>query len=458
METRPDIEPVKGLAAALRLRRDALGYLTRLTQAGPGVIPIRPGPETLYLLNHPDHIQRVFKTNQKNYLRSHFYDRLRPVLGDGLLTLDGPEWRRQRSAVQPSFSGVNLKNVVRDMSEVANGEIDRLADHCQTGEPFPAVRLALRLTLRIAMRVLFTRSLAEEEISALFKSFNILLRISEGKLWAPVPLPLWVPTPGHFAYRRAVATLDRFVNSMVAERLADKNPPDDLFQAILTSELSRGKPALFRKSIRDQVISVLVASHETTTSSLIWFIHTLSKMPAIGERVAAEADQVLGRVETPDFGTYQRLTYTKQVFDEVLRVYPPIWTMSRRAVEADRFGETEIPAGATVITSPYVIHRHRDFWKNPEGFDPGRFSPEAIKDRHPWAYFPFAGGTHTCLGNRFAMLEGVLVGATLMQRLNFEVVPGQTVLPKPASTLRPSSPVYVRISKRSMTKSLAAAA
>lgn len=447
MRPKEKTEPTSGLGAALRLRRDALGYLTRLAQSPRDVIPIRLGGETLFLLNHPDHIQRVFKDNRRNYVRSRYYDRLRPILGDGLFTLDGPQWRRQRSAAQPSFSGVNLKRMVEEMAAITTSEIRRLEQVVKARQETTATKIALRLTLRITMKSLFGRDLDDDEIKEIFRAFTILLRVSEKKMWAPVPLPVWIPTPTHKRYRDAVLSLERLIGDMIDQRLANPAPPNDLFQAILEAELELDDPRSFRISIRDQVISILVASHETVTSSLVWLIATLSQMPAIRSKVAAEADRILGD-ESLDFETVQKLTYMKQVFEELLRLYPPAWTMSRRALAEDKFGDTLVPKDGTVITSPYIIHRHRDFWDNPEGFDPERFAP-GVERSHPWAYFPFAGGNHVCLGNRFAMLEGVLIGSMLFRVFEFDIVPGQKIEPVPATTLRPSSPVLVRVKARS---------
>ena len=241
------------------------------------------------------------------------------------------------------------------------------------------------------------------------------------------------------------------ISNVIMERLNKKASSDDLLNTLIEAEKACGWDENSHNSIRDQVISIAIAGHETGAISLCWLAYTLSKNPEIARKIRQEANDVIGS-KIPDFQTFQNLKYTQKVFKEILRLYPPLWTVSRQAKEEDFLGNQKIPKGAIVMISPYTIHRHPKFWKNPEGFDPERFTEENENARHKFAYFPFGGGPHLCLGNRFGMIDGVLSLAMICQKFDFELVTGQNIFPIPMTTLRPNGPMLIKVRRELETK------
>lgn len=436
------------IGAAGRLRADPLGFLSTLSRTGGDMVPFRLGPETVFLINHPDHIQRVFRENQKNIGKSHYYRRLRPLLGEGLFTLEGEEWRRQRQASQPAVSGPNLKGMVSRMADATLEMKQRLTDLAEEGRPVEMTATAAHITLDVALRCFFSHKLDNPTSHVVYDSLTTILRFLETRLWSALPMPMWAPTPTNRVFKRAKRSLDAVIMKLLEERLETAAPPDDLLDSLIESERQKGWSEKTMTSLRDQVVSILMASHETGANALVWSAVLLSRHPDVAERLAEEAGRVLGYGKAIDFETINALTYSRQVFQEVLRIYPPAWSFSRRVIASDAFGATDVPAGATLVVCPYVIHRLRGFWPNPEGFDPERFAGSAVSARHPYAFIPFAGGKHVCLGNRFAMLEGVLTLSLLAEGLEFHLMPGQQAVPRPATTLRPDGPVWFYLAQR----------
>ncbi len=270
----------------------------------------------------------------------------------------------------------------------------------------------------------------------MYANLKVVLREVENRVWAMTPIREHVPTRANREFKRALAALNSVVYTLIETRRRDPEPPQDLLSMLFAAYDDPERREESNKELRDLVMSVILAGHETTANALTWSWYLLSKNPTVGRRVRQEVATVLGG-RTPTIHDLKDLKYTQMVFEETLRLYPPVWTFSRTALGDDRLGSTPIPKGPTGMLCAYAVHRNPKFWDNPEGFDPERFAPERAEGRPPFAYFPFGGGPRLCIGHRFAMMEGVLVMAMVAQRYRLELVPGYKVEPEPMITLRP---------------------
>ena len=440
------------IKSVLEMRRAPLEYFCKLSQSSAKVVSVKLGFETVSLINHPDAVAHIFRTNQKNYIRSRIYKRLAPLMGQNLFTTEGAEWQRQRQNSQPSMSGPNLKKMISQMKLGTDAAISTLQGHAETRENFSAFRFAAMTTLDIALRSFFSVTLDEKMANRIYENLSTIVETWERRIWAIFPTPVSIPTPQNIRFRAAVHDLRSFTGEMVAERLKLAEQPNDLLGNLIEAEKKQSKPDLIFDLLVDQCVFILLASHETGAETLTWFLCMMSRFPSVGRKIAAEADRVLNS-GVVDFKSVTDLTYTAQVCDEILRLYPPAWNISRQAVADDEICGHTIPAGRIVMVSPYVIHRLKEFWPNPEGFEPDRFQTENKKRQHSFAFFPFAGGKNNCLGYRFAKLESVLLFASLMQKFEFHLQPGQDLRPVPMTTLRPASEMIMEVVARSTRQS-----
>jgi len=434
----PPAYPVVGHLPAIR--RDPLRYVANLVADYGDVIPLKLGPHRVLMANHPDHIKHVLQDNFRNYRKSDFYESVRPLLGNGIFMSDGDDWLSQRRTMVPAFQGVHLTRIGQAMTSAIGDMLERWQGDQLSGRPFDITAEMMKVTLDALVRALFgTRS--GTQTAAFYDAVTVVLERSEKRVWALANLPLSIPTPSNLKFVAALKELDAIVSGMIEQRRANPATGEDLLSMLMAAYDSGGsEPDL--KLLRDQVMSMLLAGHETTANALNWTWYLLSKNPSVERRVRDEVLTAIGD-RTPEFADLPKLNYTKMVFEEAMRLYPPVWTMSRAALEPDRLGDHEVTPGTTIMLCPYAVQRNPRYWPNPEGFDPDRFSAEAKKARPRYAYFPFGGGARVCLGQHFATMEAQLLIAMVMQRCRLDLVPGQTVEPQPMITLRPKDKVMM---------------
>ena len=382
-----------------------------------------------FLLSRPEHAERVLVANQDNYVKSFTYRPLRAVLGDGLLTSEGETWRRHRRQVQPVFAHRHVVGFAPQMVESAVKAAGRWPD----GAALDAAAEMRRLTLDIVGRALFGSELAGEA----GRTGRSLEALQRGAI-------IGVYMPGAFSkrgvYQRipglggALSQLDELV-----QRTVSGSGGGELLNLI--KESGRFDEA----ELRDEVLTLLLAGHETTAASLAWTFMLLSQHPAVRDRLEDEVDQVLGDRE-PEAADVDKLPWTKAVLSESMRLYPPAWTIERDALADDDLGGVEIPARSVLAVPPYLLHRNPDIWQNPEGFQPERFMGE--QNRHRYAYLPFGGGRRICVGAGFAMLEATLVLATISRTHRLDLLPGVRVPGRAEITYRPAGPVPMRVVRR----------
>lgn len=428
------------------LRRDPLGVLTNTWQQYGDVAEIRFPPWSLFFFVHPNDVRHVLQENHRNYTKGIAFQKLKRIAGEGLVFSDGDLWRRQRQLIQPAFHRERITGMTQMMIDATAAMLDRWQTHARSGQPFDVAAEMSKLTLEIVAKALFGTDLGadQDEFTA---------TVTDNMTYANHLMnhffnwPLVIPTPANIRGRRALASLDRIVRKIIAERRRDGRDRDDLLGMLITARDAETSAAMDDRQLRDEVVTFLVAGHETTAVALSWAWHLLSAHPEVERKLHAETVEVLGH-RPPAATDLSNLPYARMVLEESMRLYPPAWATGRQARGADEVGGVALRAGASVMLSPYVTHRHPAFWEDPERFDPDRFLPERVAARPEYAYFPFGGGPRGCVGRQFAMLEGQLVLAMVAQRFRLSGVPGHPVEPYPILTLRPRFGIRITLQAR----------
>lgn len=433
------------LGVAGEVRSDPLGYFVDAMATYGDAVAFRVGLDRIVMLNHPDAIRHVLQDNHRNYRKSKFYKPLRPLLGKGIFVSEGADWLKQRRTSTPAFAGNRFDTMASCITLATARRMDRWPSTTRSDGTLDISLEMMRLTFESVASALFDIHMDESEYAAFHDAVTLVFRRAERCVWSGGLISHGLLKLVDPAYRKAVAKIDAVIFSLIDERQRAADKPGDLLD-MLMAESDPADPD-DRSLLRDQLISFLVAGHETTAVALTWTWHLLAQYPQVLAKLEAEIDEVLGG-RAPSFADLTRLRYTRMVFEETMRLYPPVWTISREAIADDRVGSTNIPAGTTVMLCPYAVHRNPRYWPDPERFEPERFSEEAVATRHRHAYFPFGGGPRNCLGNRFGIMEGQLILAMIAQRYRIEIAPGQRVEPEPAITLRPRDGLRVVLRKR----------
>ncbi|MEZ5114884.1 MAG: cytochrome P450 [Candidatus Nanopelagicales bacterium] len=433
------------LSAFWQIRRNPLAYLERVWREYGDVVqfPI-PSPPS-YLVVDPDGVRRVLQANARNYgKRTIQYRSLSLVTGEGLLTADTDAWKRQRRLVQPAFHHESV-NRVGDHVAIAGERLLDQWDSLPDGSVVDVDEAMMHAALEVVGRALFGTDLSGDA-GRLATATLAALDVVIARARTPVSPPSWLPTPDNRRLAAALRELDGAVTAMLAERgrrTADPSEPD-MLDLLLSARDDTGA-GLSRSEVRDQVVTFLVAGHETVASALTWSWALLAEHPEQQERLAAEAHEALGG-RFPGVADLPALPYARAVFDEALRLYPPAWLITRRSHEADEVGGRSLPAGSLVILSPWLLHRHPDLWDRPEQFAPERFLGDGVDRR---GFIPFGAGPRLCIGRDFAYVEGVLLLAAVAARYRVDRVPGTPrPVAEPLVTVRPVAGLPLRLTRR----------
>lgn len=433
-------EGLPGVGDVLDMRRDPLGYLERVAPLGD-VVRLRFG-RSVYLLNHPDHARRVLHENHANYRKSFFYGRMKPLVGEGLLTSEAGDWKRKRRLAQPAFHRERLAGFVEIMSRHTAAMLERWAPAAASGEPLDVAAELMKLTLTVVGHALFGKDLLSGA-ERLGRALTTALRITNERMFAVVFLPPWLPTPKNLRFSEARRVLDAVVHEIIAARRAGA-PNDDLLGMLMEAREEGGGGGLTDVELRDEVMTMVLAGHETTANALTWAFHLLAGAPAVERALRDESARVLeGRAVSVE--DLPRLDLASRIHQEAMRLFPPAWIFGREALAPDRFGPYAIPAGAAVSISPYLLHRDPRSWDAPERFDPDRFLPAQVARRHKYAYLPFAAGPRMCIGHAFATMEMQVVLAMVSSRYRLTPVPGRPVERDPSVTLRPRRGLWMHV-------------
>jgi cytochrome P450 len=449
MTRAPGPKGLPWLGSVLPAWKDPVGLFMRSQTEFGDVVLFKFGPYDYYLVNDPDVIRHVLVDGAKTYTKSRNYLGLKLVLGDGLLTSEGDFWRRQRKLAQPAFHRESMEGFANQMSSSTRDMLTRWeAEDAKSeggeGAPrdaFCALAEMMRLTFRIVGLTLFSTDV-DAEAQEVGQAMTVAMHHANDWAEALWNFPAWVPTPKNLRFKTAMKTLDSVVYRIIESRRAEPTQHKDLLGMLMAAVDESGEGGMTDKQLRDEVITLVLAGHETTANLLAWTFYVLSSRPEITARIREEARAVLGDRD-PQLADVPRLSYTKMVIEEVLRLYPPAWAFERQSTTTDKLGAFDIKEGAIIGVSPYVLHRHPKFWENPEEFDPMRFTPEASAARPRYAYLPFGGGPRMCIGNAFAMMEAQIILAMIARDYTLTVDPSHPVEIDPRITLRPKYGVKV---------------
>ena len=421
--------------------KDVLGFFASCARDYGDMVSLDMAGRRAFFLNHPDLIEHVFVTDHRNFIKhSWFWRHVTAIFGSGLLTSEGDFWLRQRRLAQPAFH----KDRIAAYAETMSSYSETMLDGWRDGETRDIHQDMMHLTLLIVAKVLFNTNVASkvEEVGAALDATLVEIAV---RFRRPVRIPDAIPIPGNVRYRRAVRLIDEVVYRIIDEH-RDGSGEGDLLSTLMAVRDEHGRP-MTDEQIRDEAITLLLAGHETTALVLSWTFYLLHLHPEVGERLAAEAEQVLG-TRMPGAEDVRTLRYTESVILESMRLYPPAYAIGREAVSDCTIGGFDVPAGATLFVSPWVIQRDPRWFDNPEAFEPDRWADGLEKRLPKFAYFPFGGGPRLCIGKSFAMMELVLVLACIARRFRLELDPTCKVAPFASITLRPAHGMQMKLVRR----------
>ena len=400
---------------------------------------------TIVFVNDPEWIQEILVNQSTSFIKERTLQRMKILLGEGLITSDDPIHMRQRRIAAPAFHRQRIAGYAAQIVASAAATRDAWAD----GVEFDVAEAMMQLSLRIVARTLFDTEVTPEvesvadEVNTIMGLYNFLVAFPK------LESVLHWPIPGVVKFRKSQARLDRIVEGMIASRRAlpreELERRGDLLSELVAARDEEGESGSDRMSdqqLRDETLTIFLAGYETVANALSWTWYLLTQNPEAARRMEAEVDAVLGGREArlEDFGA---LKYTEMVFAEAMRLYPPAWAMGRQSTKAVELGQYRIPPGAHFFFSQYVMHRSEEYWDAPEEFRPERHTAEAKAERPKFVYFPFGGGRRQCIGEGFAWMEGVLSLATIAQKWRLEFVPRFPVVAQAKITLRPKFPMMM---------------
>jgi cytochrome P450 len=430
--------PLVGNILELR-SKGLLQFYQDAWQAYGDVARFQMGPLTVYQFVRPEHVQHILVKNQANYLKAFSHEKLRVPLGMGILTNEGKSWRKQRRLMAPTFT----PKAVTQYAKLMLAETDRMLERWQArpaGEPLAINLEMMRLTMSIISRSMFDIDI-DEEFAEVGQALTFILEFANKRTISLVDPPLFLPTPLNQGLKRALKTLDDFLYGIITERR--RQPArDDLLSRLMQAHDPETGQAMSDQQLRDEMLIIFFAGHETTATLLTWTWVLLSKHPEEEEALHGELQRVLAG-QSPTLDDVGDLTYTRMVLDEALRLYPPVAITARDAVADDEIDGYPISAGSMVSLNPYLTQRHPEFWEKAGAFYPEHFTPERVEARPRYAYFPFGAGPRICLGKHFALLEAILALSEVAQRTRLRLLPGQSIEPVWSGTLRPEGNILM---------------
>jgi cytochrome P450 len=434
-----------GLTFVAHFRRRPLHFLTELARTHGDVVYFRVGPARSYLVNHPDLIREVLVTRARNFRKLERQKRVfRKIDGNGLINSEGEFWLRQRRLMQPAFQSRRLARYAQVVVDCARRRLEAWPDRAVVNLEDEMTQLSLE----VITRTLFGVELAGEA-ARLAEVTEVLRETIMREFVTLFPLPDWLPLPHKRRLRWAIRTLDGFIRNVIRQRRATREDQGDLLSMLLLAVDEEGDGrGMSDEQARDEAMTLFNGGHDSTSAGLSWACYLLARHPDVQARLVEEVETVLGN-GSASYADLPRLRYMQMVVKETLRLYPPTWVlMTREAVDDVELGGYVIPRGGWVNLSPYVTQRDPRWFPEPERFDPERFVPGRVEQLPEYAYFPFGGGPHVCIGNVFAMMEMTMIVATLVQRFHLQLAGSREVEPELRVALRPKGGLPMTLSRR----------
>ncbi len=424
-------------------RRDSLSFLKKIAGEYGDIVYFKMGPLRLVLLNHPDFIKEVLSVQHSNFVKGRPLEMAKKLLGEGLLTSEGEFHKRQSRIIQPAFHGKMMNAYAPAMTEYSG----RLMNSWRDGMKVDMMEEMVRMSTGIAGKTMFNMDIAEEapEINDALKSIMTLF----GRITLPfAELLLNLPLPGTIRFFKAKARLDDIIYRIIDERRRSKLKNGDLLSLLLEAQEETGSDSVItNQQIRDEALTLFLTAFDTTSLALTWTWYLLSQHPAVEAELHNELDKVLGG-RIPTMEDFPQLTYTRMVFTEAMRMYPPIYIIARQAIDDFFIGNYTVPAGTIILISPYLIHHDARFHPEPEQFNPSLWAERATLQNSRYDYLPFSAGPRSCIGQQYAWLEGILVLASIAQSWRLKLVPGHRVELQQLINLRPKYSMMMEVIPR----------
>lgn len=430
------------LGSLLDVKRDRLGFLEKL-QAFGDVVVFRMGPKSIYFVNCPAGVRRVLRDNYRNYRKGVGLTQAKPLIGDGLLTSEGLLWQRQRRMARPAFEPASMAGYAAAMTSAIDAMFGRWDREKERKSPVNIFSEMSRLTLDILVRCLFGADFAYRA-ETVEKAFGIATEYAIHRMTALFGFTARLPTPRNLRFSRALKDLDEVVQGLIASRRSSSDKAPDLLSELLRARDENGA-GMSDKQLRDEIMTILLAGHETTACTLAWAWYLIAMNPLAAGKLKRECDLTLPsrRPVASDLGKF---TYANLVLSETMRLYPAVWLIPRKAIEPDVVAGFAIPPGADVIISPYALQRHPSYWNRPNEFLPERFE-EIVNNRlDPDVYIPFGAGPRSCVGKNMALLEAQLILIMVTQKYCLKLATDRDIVPIPLLTLRPATDLMMHVS------------
>lgn len=446
---------VKGkypIGSAFDFVRDSLAFFEETVPKYDGIFQLRSiffpfisDFEYMMIVADPDMVKHIMQDNNKNYVKSHGYNVLKVLLGEGLLTSEGDFWRKQRRLMQPAFHRDKLASFVDTYVEFGQELVDKWSA-LPDGSVIDVSKDFMETTLNIVSKAMFSSDVGDA-MEVVNREFDYANEQLIKRITSPFPIPLWVPLPHIQKENRSYEAIKNVVADIIEKRRASDQKYEDLLSMLMDIEDADTGEKMSNQQIQDEVITIFLAGHETTAVALTWLVHCLNENPEVVEKLLEEEKQVLdGR--SPELEDLRALEYTRMVIDETLRLYPPAWIIGRHSTDEDQLGNYRIPKDSNCLIPVYYVHRDPKLWDNPEEFRPERFSKENSKGRHKFVYFPFGGGPRLCIGNNFALMEMQVIVPMIVRAFKLSKPKNFEFKKEPLITMRPNPHMRMLLTKR----------
>lgn len=427
-----------------KMRKDPVQFFSDMARQYGDIVYWTMAQYKTYFINHPEAIKQVLVTKIDNYPKSRLWKHFKPIIGDGLVMQEGEAWRQRRKLVESALTHKRIEELFPIMVKQIDEMMEGWDRHVREQQPLDISQEMTYVTLKVAASTMLSSNITDY-IPVVMKSITTILHAVERRMYGGYSLPYSVPTPNTVKLKKAMEELDGTIKQCIEEHKRNPDAYNDLLSMYITAKDEENGRVMTDKELAGESRTTLIAGHETTATMLTWAFYLLAQHPEIRQRLYEEIDTVLeGR--TPTFADLMNLKYTRMVMLETLRLYPSAWLVSRSPIEDDELLGYHVPKGSIVCISSYTLHRREEDWPEPEKFDPERFTPQASRSRLSHGYLAFGGGSHNCVGSGFAMVEGALILAAVIQRYKFELVPGQQIGKRAMITLRPNKSIWMNMS------------
>lgn len=428
---------------------EPLEYLGTLQKKYGDFVQLKAPFNQLYVAYDADMVKYILQENNKNYTKGDLFNAAKALVGNGLVASEGDFWRKQRRLIQPAFNKEKYVNIIKVIIEQTQILINEWDSKYAEGDIINISQEMNKLALKIVTQALFKTEI-EKDIPTIKKSLNYVLRRIFKRFNNPLLYASWLPTLANYQEKQHIKKIERVIWDMMNHKKnSNLAPNDDILDMLLSVKDAETGETMSDKQIRDELITLIIAGHETTANGMTFMWHTLSKKPEILQKINEETEPILDEIiEHNNIDSFKKITYVRQVIQETLRLYPPAAFIQRKNTEDDFFKEYHIPAGSNILLPIFVIHRMENYWQQSTEFIPERFNPEEIAKKPKFAYFPFGGGQRLCIGDQFALYEMMIVLMMVQHRFYFEVIEGEEEIElEVATVLKPKYDVFLRIFK-----------